>query len=124
MRIFAKRAVFPPGSAAFTRLARVAGFASAASFCSRGSRSTRYQIGIVTKSRLAWSRLKLMSIGRVCTWGQTRAPRVTCSETRARTRETFVGAAAESNSGENVVGIRCASESSASSTRASVMSVS
>ena len=35
------------------------------------------------------SRLKLMSIGRVCTCGHTRAPRANCSATRASTRGTL-----------------------------------
>ena len=70
------------------------------------------------------SRLKLMSIGRVCTCGHTRAPRANCSATRSSTRGTLSGTAAESKSGEKVVGMPCASESSASwSTRATVRSV-
>ena len=65
-----------------------------------------------------------MSIGRVCTCGHTRAPRATWCATRASTRDTLAGASDESKSGENVVGMPCRSESSASwSTRASVMSV-
>ena len=55
-----------------------------------------------------------MSMGRVCICGHTRAPRANCSSTRAIVRGTFSGVAAESNTGEKVVGMLYFSDSSAS----------
>ena len=89
------------------------------------SDTTVYQLGRVMKSRLRCESVKLMSIGRVCTCGQTRAPRAHCSPTRARTRSPMSGKARLWKRGENVVGMPCRSESSASwSTRERVSSVS
>ncbi|MDZ7684947.1 MAG: hypothetical protein U5O39_07965 [Gammaproteobacteria bacterium] len=42
-------------------------------------RMTAYQLGRRIKSRLGTAKLNDMSIGRVCTCGQTRAPRCLCS---------------------------------------------
>ena len=69
--------------------------------------------------------VKLMSIGRVCTCGQTRAPSSDHSCTRDSTAPTSSGVCADSNSGESVVGMPNSSDSSASmSTRLSIRLVS
>ena len=69
--------------------------------------------------------VKLMSIGRVWTCGQTRAPRSDHSCTRASTVPASSGVAVDSNSGESVVGMPNSSESSASmSTRLTIKLVS
>ena len=89
-----------------------------------GWRRMRIQRGRRARNRLGRSRLKEMSIGRVCICGQTRAPRANCSSTRAMARSALSGTARVSNSGEKVVGMSCLIDSSASwSMRAMVMSV-
>ena len=74
---------------------------------------------------LRWSRVQLMSIGRVCTCAQTRAPAATSRSTAAITVSVAVGLASMWNSGENVVGMPKRRESSPSiSTRDTVRSMS
>ena len=72
--------------------ARSAGSASAASFCSLvGSDSTGHQPGMTRNMMLRWSSVQLMSIGRVCTCGHTRAPSATSRSTAAITWSRAVG---------------------------------
>ena len=55
---------------------------------------------------LRWSSVQLMSIGRVCTCGHTRAPVATSRSTAASTRDRSTsGAAALWKIGDSVVGM-------------------
>ena len=89
-----------------TSCARVAGSPSAASFSSfDGSDSTGHQPGMTRNMMLRWSSVQLMSIGRVCTCGHTRAPLATSRSTAAITRAVLSGADVLWNSGDSVVGM-------------------
>ena len=84
-----------------------------------------YQLGKRMNIRLGTAKQKLMSMGRVCTCGHTRAPRANCSPTRAMMRSASAACSMLTNKGEKVVGMVCFKDSSASwSTRAMFRSAS
>ena len=87
-------------------MSRVPGSAKAASLSAFvGSESTCHHPGITRNMMLRWSSVQLMSIGRVCTCGHTRAPRAHSRSTASMTRSTPSPIDGLWNSGDSVVGM-------------------
>ena len=119
----------PPGRLASESISSISAWrrsVTAASFSARSRiDATFHHDGMLSSIRLRWSRVKLMSIGRVCTCGHTAAPRARAVSTAPMIRFTPWLLASEWNSGDSVVVMPWRSDRSAScSMRAMVSSVS